>query len=383
MRSRISSALMLGAILLTGGVHAATTQASLRGDTALVVLDPMQPYRTQFRNHAGQEFAVDGIVSGITHGDTPGFLLQNEKGQTLVVSAPQDAVHLTVGQHVHLVAHIPDAGVTVTALSITGPGLSAVVASAVPPVAETPLPVVARVETPPAEVSALETAPSTASDIVAAVETPVSLAAAQADMPPAPGEQVATPKKAAPTRPTQKVAAKKAMPAVKPAAKPVTPAPGSSEFAQQLASYTAKIRQVNRSVSNATAKKIAYAVLVKSPRFGVDPRLVFALIAQESRFNPRAVSPVGAQGLGQLMPGTAIQVGVRNAFDIYENVEGTVRYLAKQLQQFHGNMTYALAAYNAGPGNVMRYGGVPPFSETQNYIRLISTHYNKLTVQTL
>lgn len=160
-------------------------------------------------------------------------------------------------------------------------------------------------------------------------------------------------------------------------------APSTASYSSQLKSYAAKIRQFNKGISVATSEQIAGAVLTKSPRYGLDPRLVFALIAQESRFNPRAVSRVGAQGLGQLMPGTAKQLGVKNAFDIDQNVDGTVRYLSSQLKRFKGNVAYALAAYNAGPGNVQRYGGIPPFRETQNYVKTISTHFNKLAAQLL
>jgi len=83
------------------------------------------------------------------------------------------------------------------------------------------------------------------------------------------------------------------------------------------------------------------------------------------------------------MPGTAQQLGVTNSFDIYQNVEGAVRYLAAQLKRFNGNVSYALAAYNAGPGNVLRYGGIPPFRETQNYVQTISGHLRKLINQLL
>ena len=157
-------------------------------------------------------------------------------------------------------------------------------------------------------------------------------------------------------------------------AKAVAAAPVSDA----VATFAAKIRQFNASVNVATATQIATQVLAKSEKYGVDPRLVFALLAQESRFNPQAVSPVGAQGLGQLMPGTAAGLGVKNPFDIAQNVDGTIRYLSGLLDQF-GDTKIALAAYNAGPGNVRKYGGVPPFRETQHYVRTIGTHYQQLT----
>ena len=79
------------------------------------------------------------------------------------------------------------------------------------------------------------------------------------------------------------------------------------------------------------------------------------------------------------MPATAAELGVTDSFDISQNVDGTVRFLASQLNRFGGNISHALAAYNAGPGNVQRYGGVPPFRETQNYVRVISNTYHNLT----
>lgn len=147
--------------------------------------------------------------------------------------------------------------------------------------------------------------------------------------------------------------------------------------------YANKIVQYNGHIDQGLARKIAYTVLVKSPRYNMDPRLVLAVIAQESAFNPHAVSPVGARGLGQLMPDTAHRMGISDPFDIYQNIEGTIKYLAQQLQRFNGKISYALAAYNAGPGNVVRYGGVPPFQETRNYVKLISTRYNALMTTSL
>jgi len=108
----------------------------------------------------------------------------------------------------------------------------------------------------------------------------------------------------------------------------------------------------------------------KARDFGINENVFLRLIQQESGWNPGAGSPAGAQGLGQLMPGTAAGLGVNNPFDPVQNLTGSARYLSQQLKTF-GDYPKALAAYNAGPGNVQRYGGIPPFRETQNYVRTI------------
>lgn len=105
--------------------------------------------------------------------------------------------------------------------------------------------------------------------------------------------------------------------------------------------------------------------------FDVDPALVRAVIHAESDFNPRALSPKGAQGLMQLMPATARELGVQDAGIAAENIRGGVKYLAGLLQRFHGNVKLATAAYNAGPGAVTRFGGVPPYAETEAYVKRV------------
>jgi soluble lytic murein transglycosylase-like protein len=112
-------------------------------------------------------------------------------------------------------------------------------------------------------------------------------------------------------------------------------------------------------------------------REGVDPRLVHAVIWQESKYKNEAVSHVGAQGLMQLMPATAKRFGCDNANDAESNVNAGVKYLRVLLKRFDGDVTLALAGYNAGEGNVDKYEGVPPFGETQNYVRVITGRYGK------
>jgi LysM repeat protein len=129
-----------------------------------------------------------------------------------------------------------------------------------------------------------------------------------------------------------------------------------------------------------TTGNLKFDALIKEngARYGVDPYLIFCVMEQESQFKPGVVSPKGARGLMQLMPGTAAHFGVRRVHDPAENIMGGTKYLKQLLENFNGSVELVLAGYNAGEGAVMKYGGrVPPYRETRNYVQRISKRYGQ------
>jgi soluble lytic murein transglycosylase-like protein len=171
---------------------------------------------------------------------------------------------------------------------------------------------------------------------------------------------------------------------------PVPPAAPATSFSSQLATASAAAAPAAPTATAAATlpataaselpagTPFAAEITAAAQRHGLDPALLAGLVKQESGFDPNAVSPAGARGLTQLMPGTAAGLGVTNPLDPAEALEGGAKYLREQLDSFGGDVARALAAYNAGPGAVQRYGGVPPYAETQNYVRIVQANAAEL-----
>lgn len=323
------TAIIGGTILVTSSAYAASN-ADYQAARAAVEVTTTS-VTTDLAPLAGKNLELDGVVSGIfARRDAPGFLFQLNEKQTLPVSLRATDPDVVIGAKLRVLAHVASTGKELEALSLT--------------------------PTPKTGTSAM-----------------------QASSPGTPQTAASTPaQKQASSSPGAKRRNVSSRTTVKKATS-VSSRSRSTGTVRNAEWYAGRITAYSGKISRATALSIARNVLAKSAKHRVDPLLVFALLAQESHFNPKAVSPVGAKGLGQLMPGTAAEMGVKNPFDIAQNIDGSVRYLAQQLRRFGGDKRRALAAYNAGPGNVIRYGGVPPFRETRNYVQVINTHYTHLT----
>ncbi len=156
------------------------------------------------------------------------------------------------------------------------------------------------------------------------------------------------------------------------AAQSPTPSPSAATAIEP----STPLNTATLAAGNAGASAYDAPIAQAAARYGIDPALLHGLIQQESGFDPNARSSSGALGLTQLMPGTATSLGVSNPLDPLQSIEGGARYLSQMLGRFGGNTADALAAYNAGPGAVSRYGGVPPYAETQDYVSKVMGYAN-------
>lgn len=131
---------------------------------------------------------------------------------------------------------------------------------------------------------------------------------------------------------------------------------------------------LNSKVTKTNEQSLEYIFEMAAEKYNIPLNLLKSVAKAESNFNPTAVSKAGAQGIMQLMPATARGLGVTDSFDPEQNVMGGAKYLRQMLDRFDGDIELSLAAYNAGPGNVLKYGGIPPFAETQNYVTKVRSY---------
>jgi len=162
-----------------------------------------------------------------------------------------------------------------------------------------------------------------------------------------------------------------------------TPNMNDPNTKKYINAYKSKILEYNPGLSSKELDAVVLSILYYCRQYGVEPRFVVAVVACESAFDIHATSHAGAQGLGQLMPGTASDWGVSNSYDPVQNIRGTVQILKYNLDYFSGfdverQIKLSLAAYNAGMGAVQDYGGVPPYAETQNYVQIVYDLYKEL-----
>lgn len=156
---------------------------------------------------------------------------------------------------------------------------------------------------------------------------------------------------------------------------PVDTSPVTDTFTSSSSSANTTAANATSSGSVSSPENLEEYFKEASETYGVDINLLKSIARQESNFNPSATSSAGAMGVMQLMPSTAKGLGVTNAYDAQQNIMGGAKLMAQNLKKYNGDVSLALAAYNAGGGNVDKYGGIPPFKETQNYVKKVLGYY--------
>ena len=157
----------------------------------------------------------------------------------------------------------------------------------------------------------------------------------------------------------------------------ITNVPTSAKYKWMMKERPSSVLSpMNPAFKNVTRMRFDEMITSAAEKYGIDPTLVKAIVKAESDFDQYAVSKKGATGLMQLMPETASRMGVRNIHDPEENVEGGIKYLSKLLNMFNWQVPLAVAAYNAGENAVLKYGTVPPYAETQTYVKRVLEYYN-------
>lgn len=155
---------------------------------------------------------------------------------------------------------------------------------------------------------------------------------------------------------------------------------GAYHFSSQKQNHNYKAMNIWKNktfIRDFNAGKFDSYIQTMANKYRVDPALIKAVIRAESAWNPSAVSTAGAQGLMQLMPGTAERLDVADPFDPYQNIEAGTKYLRMMLDTFNGDIMLAVAAYNAGPGAVKKYKGIPPYAETRSYVKIVLRYYRE------